>query len=59
MANYSYDYIDFVHYPKNVADLGVHAFPTIYIFNSKGKLLFSKVGLVDWKDAKWLAQFKA
>lgn len=59
VANYSYDYIDFVHYPKNVGNLGVHAFPTIYIFNGKGKLLYSKVGLVDWNDAKWLAQFKA
>jgi thiol-disulfide isomerase/thioredoxin len=59
VSNYSYAYIDFVNYPKNVGNLGVHAFPTIYIFNSKGKLLYSKVGLVDWNDAKWLAQFKA
>ncbi len=59
VEHYSYDYIDFVHYPQNVGNLGVHAFPTIYIFNSKGKLLYSKVGLVDWNDAKWLAQFKA
>ena len=59
VANHSYAYIDFVHYPQNVGNLGVHAFPTIYIFNSKGKLLYSKVGLVDWNDTKWLAQFKA
>jgi thiol-disulfide isomerase/thioredoxin len=59
IATYSYDYIDFVHISQNVGNLGVHAFPTIYIFNSKGKLLYSKVGLVDWKDTAWLAQFKA
>lgn len=59
VANHSYDYIDFVHYPQNVGNIGVHAFPTIYIFNSTGKLLYSKVGLVDWNDTKWLAQFKA
>jgi thiol-disulfide isomerase/thioredoxin len=59
ITNYSYDYIDFVHYPQKVGNIGVHAFPTIYIYNSKGKLLYSKVGLVDWNDTKWLAQFKA
>lgn len=59
MQHYAYDYIDFVHYPQSVENLGVHAFPTIYIFNSKGKLLYSKVGLVDWKDTEWLKQFKA
>jgi thiol-disulfide isomerase/thioredoxin len=59
VTNHSYDYIDFVHYPQNVGNIGVHAFPTIYIFNSKGKLLYSKVGLVDWNDTEWLAQFKA
>jgi thiol-disulfide isomerase/thioredoxin len=59
VTNYSYNYIDFVHYPDNIGNIGIHAFPTIYIYNSKGKLLYSKVGLVDWNDAKWLAQFKA
>lgn len=59
ISNFAYEHIDFVHYPSSVAKLGVHAFPTIYIFNSKGILLYSKVGLVDWNDAKWLAQFKA
>jgi len=58
VEHYSYDYIDFVHFPQNVGNIGVHAFPTIYIYNSKGKLLYSKVGLVDWDDTKWLAQFK-
>lgn len=58
-ARFNYEHINFVHYPKNVENIGVHAFPTIYIYNSEGKLLYSKVGLVDWKDTEWLAQFKA
>jgi len=57
--NYNYQYIDFVHITQNVSEIGVHAFPTIYIFDNKGKLLYSKVGLVNWNDEKWLAQFKA
>lgn len=52
---YQYDYIDFVHTPKNVTNIGVHAFPTIYIYNGNGKLIYSKVGLVDWNDKEWLA----
>jgi thiol-disulfide isomerase/thioredoxin len=59
VANFSYDYIDFVHYPQNVGNIGVHAFPTIYIYNSEGKLLYSKVGLVDWNDTEWLSKLKA
>jgi thiol-disulfide isomerase/thioredoxin len=58
IANYGYDHIDFVHSPVNVEKIGVHAFPTIYIFNSNGKLLYSKVGLVDWNDTKWLSKLK-
>lgn len=57
--NYRYEHIDFVHLAESMSSIGVHAYPTIYIFNSKGKMLFSKVGLVNWNDAEWLAQFKA
>lgn len=58
VSNFRYEYIHFIHFKENVGTLGVHAFPTIYIFNSKGEILFSKVGLVDWNDQKWLSQFK-
>ncbi|HRG60034.1 MAG TPA: TlpA disulfide reductase family protein [Bacteroidia bacterium] len=57
--SYQYDYIDFLHTPKYVENIGVHAFPTIYIFNGKGQLIFSKVGLVDWNDKEWIATLKA
>lgn len=59
IKGFQYDYIDFLHTPQNVERIGVHAFPTIYIFNSQGELIYSKVGLLDWNDAQWLAQLKA
>lgn len=47
---FPYDF-DYLHMSQTLKDVGVHAIPTNYIINSKGKVVYEKVGAEpDWKS---------
>ena len=52
---YGYPQTTFLHSPKNVGNIGIRSFPTVYIYNDKGKLLYSKVGAIDWNDSAFIS----
>ncbi|MGB0886453.1 MAG: peroxiredoxin family protein, partial [Chitinophagales bacterium] len=41
----------YLHMSEKLKEIGVHAIPTNYIINSKGKIVYEKVGAeADWKS---------
>jgi len=43
---------------KSFSDLDIHAIPVTYIVNSNGKVVYKKVGALDWKDNSFLQYAK-
>jgi peroxiredoxin len=39
---------------KSFSELDIHAIPVTYIINSSGKVVYQKVGAVNWKDQSFL-----
>ncbi len=57
LNTYSYNSIQFKYSRKSMSQYGIKAFPTVYIFDKQGKMLYSHIGIVNWQDTNWLQQF--
>jgi len=40
----------FLQLPKPFANIDIYAIPVTYLINVKGKVVYSKVGAINWKD---------
>ncbi|HXU25700.1 MAG TPA: TlpA disulfide reductase family protein [Bacteroidia bacterium] len=45
--NYNYTYLQL---PKPFASIDIYAIPVTYLINTKGEVVYSKVGAINWKD---------
>lgn len=57
------DFITRKNYPfhffrigKKFSDIGIHAIPVNYLVNTKGNVVFNKVGSPDWEDNSFIAK---
>ncbi len=54
IVRYKYQGVDFLQCKNNLSSLGVHAFPTVVVFDSNQKTVFSHIGAVDWANKEWI-----
>ena len=53
--NYSYT---FYRIDKRFSDIEIYAIPVTYFINSKGEMVYNKVGAIRWKDASFIQYAK-
>lgn len=54
------------HYPftfltitKRFNDIGIFSIPTVYLLNTKGEIVYNKVGYINWEDESTLNHLKS
>lgn len=53
-----YDF-QYLHMKQTLKEIGIHAIPTNYILNSKGKIVYQKIGAeADWKSAETIEMIR-
>lgn len=49
----------FMRLGKSFDQINIYTIPVTYVINSKGELVYEKVGAINWKDAALLSHIKA
>jgi peroxiredoxin len=49
----------FIKLNKSFHEIGIESIPTVYLLNTKNKIVFNEVGSPDWEDESTLAHLKA
>lgn len=49
----------FLTLTTNFSDIGIVSIPTTYLLNTKGEVVYNKVGYIDWEDESTISHLKS